>query len=483
MHTGGIFDDRKSPVAPADSLSGSTSPHIIKPPVINTRPRSSSINSNGSNQSNNTRSLSIASLESPRNSIVSIDDGFLKSSTRNNSTASLSSLAGSTTPKNNQQNTATNTHLIKDRFLFNHSKLKPASINSAVLMSDDDSEAEPQRLMKPKFKSRSNSNNSMSNPESPSPSSSLATINIHPMPDHNLSLHPPTSIHNHNLNINTGGSHPRYAPKKTDRLMLKKDYRFKFSDISKTKAEPKLTPSTPDPNPPSPSLPSLPLINTSSPHINTSTPQSRNTRALAASPSTPVETPSPLSLNVHENLPTTTIEQNRENYKKKSSLKQPVQNLKKNLLFSKDVRLELLANRDVEGLYGSKFLTQKKDITKDNTPSTPSTLPDNNFTPTSSLALSPQVSPTNSVTSSGATPPSNNSSRNSISAPSTSSITKKSPKQPGSKEFNLLSNIKNQNQLISKLNQKWNKLDKSLSDKDQKRSKRRYSSTDEEIDF
>lgn len=103
MQAAGVFEDHKSP---SDPLSGSSSPHLFRPHVPNPgpstssstgpRPRSSSVTSNTSNQSH-VRSLSIASLESPRNSIISIDDGF-RMATRNNSTTSLTSLSGHPPP-------------------------------------------------------------------------------------------------------------------------------------------------------------------------------------------------------------------------------------------------------------------------------------------------------------------------------------------------------------------------------------------------
>lgn len=63
-----------------------------------TQQRSSSINSLGSTHSTHQRSMSLVSLESPRNSIVSIDDFFIRP-TRNNSSSSLASLGGAGSPK------------------------------------------------------------------------------------------------------------------------------------------------------------------------------------------------------------------------------------------------------------------------------------------------------------------------------------------------------------------------------------------------
>ncbi|EGV63880.1 hypothetical protein PSN45_004042 [Yamadazyma tenuis] len=267
-----VFEDHKSPSSSTDPVSGSTSPHVIRPSLLGglaNRPRSSSTNSNGSNHSYNTRSLSIASLESPRNSIVSIDDQAFKSSTRNNSTTSLVSMSGQppvTTP--------TNSLLLKERLLLNSSKLKS---NSAILFSDDD---EDTRVIKPlhvNSKSRSSSTSSTGNP---------AGI---------------------------------VSTRKTEKLIVKKDYRFKFKDLHK----------------PKPTLDS----------------KSSGVTSIVDS------TPSPMSLTVNENIPKTTIEQNRENFKKKSTLKQPFSNLKRNLIFSKDVRLELLNNKLD---FGSRFPGNKE---------------------------------------------------------------------------------------------------------------------------
>lgn len=536
MNNAGVFEDRKSPIstsAPSNdsvSGSGSASPHVIRPPLLNTRPRSSSINSNGSNQSNNTRSLSIASLESPRNSIVSIDDGFLKSSTRNNSTASLSSLAGgaggngsgggTTTPKHNSGANANAPHLIKDRFLFNLSKLKSGSINSSVLLSDDDSESDYQRLIKPKFKSRSGSNNSgvstsnssltgdLAGSNSPS-SHAIASLNANLVPNHlNSQHHGHANVHNNysNLNVTTPPSNVlnlHRMSKKSDRLMLKKDYRFKFNDILK-----KSSPESRHINNCSQSHQN----NCSQSHQNNSS-QSEDSSKLHNTPDVPAhnvttaptnksqnqassitDTPSPLALNVHENLPKTTIEQNRENFKRKSSLKQPVHSLKKNLLYSKDIRLELLANRDFEGFYNSKFLTPKKDIAKDLSLQTTS---NNTPTASSSLTLSPQISPTSSANCDAITsrrgsdykvPSSPPPSGTPLKSKSRSNKLDEGSNTNMKAEFPLLSTLKQQNQLISKLNQKWNKLDKTFIEKStqsesDKRSKRRYSSTDDETDY
>lgn len=228
-------DERKSPL-PEPLSSGSTSPRILRP----FKPRSSSINSQTSNNSHH-RSLSIASMESPRNSIVSIDEFRL--STRNNSTTSLNEL--------NLKN--------KDKDRLINTRLKN-NINTTVLFSDEDSETE--RPIRRRSKSNS---------------------------------------------------------------FLKKDFKIKFSEQLKKS---NLSPIT---------LPKLEFKaqnlspeSTVSPNQSISSPQT-------FSP-TNFETPSPLSLNLGD-LPKKVIEQNRENFKRKST--KGGYSLKKNLLFSKDVRMEL----------------------------------------------------------------------------------------------------------------------------------------------
>lgn len=74
--------------------------------------------------------MSIISLELPRNSIVSIDDNFLRP-TRNNSTTSLTSLNPLTSPNDT----------VKDNYASHRlSKIRPKT--TSVVMSDDDSESE-----------------------------------------------------------------------------------------------------------------------------------------------------------------------------------------------------------------------------------------------------------------------------------------------------------------------------------------------------
>lgn len=124
-----------SPASSIETHSDSECPRFNKQLSLNTQQihpgtkqhRSSSINSICSTQSTHQRSLSWVSLESPRNSIVSIDDIFLRP-TRNNSNTSLASLGGMTSPKEiPKDNISLATRLPKG-------KLK----SSCVVLSDED---------------------------------------------------------------------------------------------------------------------------------------------------------------------------------------------------------------------------------------------------------------------------------------------------------------------------------------------------------
>lgn len=125
--------ERNSPMSSSEALSGSSSPQVLKlttiPPQLK-KQRSSSMNSVGSNQSTQHRSMSIISLELPSNSIVSLDDNFLRP-TRNNSTASLSSLAPHVSPNDT----------VKDNYA-SHRISKFRLKNASSVMSDEESEPE-----------------------------------------------------------------------------------------------------------------------------------------------------------------------------------------------------------------------------------------------------------------------------------------------------------------------------------------------------
>lgn len=133
-HSSGFLSERHSPLSSSEPVSGSTSPLVIKPAtIIAHKPRSSSMNSNCSAHSNHNRSLSIISLESPRNSIVSFDDGFTRPP-RNDSNVSLSSMVGNnggmTPPSGGSRET----------LCLNHKIVPKAS--STAITSDEDSEVE-----------------------------------------------------------------------------------------------------------------------------------------------------------------------------------------------------------------------------------------------------------------------------------------------------------------------------------------------------
>lgn len=133
-YSSGFISERHSPLSSSEPVSGSASPLVIKPAGVMThKPRSSSMNSNGSTHSNHTRSLSIISLESPRNSIVSLEDGFTRPP-RNDSNVSLSSLAGGSGGKAGASGTSRETLRLSHRTL-------PKTSTTAIT-SDEDSEAE-----------------------------------------------------------------------------------------------------------------------------------------------------------------------------------------------------------------------------------------------------------------------------------------------------------------------------------------------------
>lgn len=137
-HSSGFLSERHSPLSSSEPVSGSTSPLVIKPAtIIAHKPRSSSMNSNCSAQSNHNRSLSIISLESPRNSIVSFDDGFTRPP-RNDSNVSLSSMVGNNggmTPPSGGS---------KETLRLNHKIVPKAS--STAITSDEDSEVEQKSI-------------------------------------------------------------------------------------------------------------------------------------------------------------------------------------------------------------------------------------------------------------------------------------------------------------------------------------------------
>lgn len=134
--------ERNSPLSSSEPLSGSASPHVVRLPTVppSKKQRSSSMNSVSSNHSTHQRSMSIISLESPRNSIVSLEDNFLRP-TRNNSTNSLASLS------------ALSPFDSKDTFVIGR---KVKSKASSAVFSDEDSELELQiSVQRAKWRRRS----------------------------------------------------------------------------------------------------------------------------------------------------------------------------------------------------------------------------------------------------------------------------------------------------------------------------------------
>lgn len=127
-----------SPASSTDAHSDVESPRVSKQtcsvlaitPQLHSKAkqqRSSSINSLTSTQSTHQRSLSLVSLESPRNSIVSIDDIFIRP-TRNNSNSSLASLGGAGSPK----------ELPKDHIPLSSRLPKSKFKSSCVILSDEE---------------------------------------------------------------------------------------------------------------------------------------------------------------------------------------------------------------------------------------------------------------------------------------------------------------------------------------------------------
>lgn len=144
--------DRNSPISSSECLSGSSSPRLIRPPglVVGKKQRSSSMNSIGSTHSAHQRSMSIISLELPRNSIVSIDDNYIRP-TRNNSTASLSSMGPATAA-------ASPSEPPKENYVIsNRHKMRSKNTTSSAIVSDEDSELELY-MVHGKVKWRRNSN-------------------------------------------------------------------------------------------------------------------------------------------------------------------------------------------------------------------------------------------------------------------------------------------------------------------------------------
>lgn len=120
--------DHNSPMSSSETISGSASPFAPRQ-IVPRKQRSSSVNSVGSNVSNQ-RSMSIVSLELPRNSIVSVEDILLRR-VCNSSTTSLTSLAPVTSPTDP-----------KEHYTISNRMHKPRAKTSSAVFSDEDSESE-----------------------------------------------------------------------------------------------------------------------------------------------------------------------------------------------------------------------------------------------------------------------------------------------------------------------------------------------------
>lgn len=340
---------------------------IISNANIKHRPRSSSINSNGSTKSNQTRSLSIVSIGSPQNSIVSNDDVGLRSSTRNNSTASLSSMNGNLT----NFNISNPKFRDKDQKGDKSIKSKPLSFSSNVLLSDSESESD-HKLIRPNLASLSRASSS----------------------------------------------------KKSS---LKKDFRFKFHENFKKLGTSNLSSALSIPHTP-PTIPHI--LNHPLEPASASSSQASSPTNISLPPSIPSLSPidahpSPLSLNVAE------VDTRNA---KKSAIKASNYSLKKNLLFSKEIRMEL-AGKDPH-IFKTKFI---KNVSKT------SSVEPSKMSPSTDLQKLPILSTLGNSTTSNSTT-------------DTSSL--------------------GQQHLINEMNQKWSKKPDNVIDS--KRPKRRYSSSSDD---
>ncbi|KAM9929826.1 hypothetical protein OXX80_009556 [Metschnikowia pulcherrima] len=123
--------------SPSDMSSRSVSPVVLRPtltPTPHQKQRSSSMNSVGSTQPDHHRSMSIVSSESPRNSIVSVDDFFVKPA-RNNSSSSLASL-GIGSPLEST----------KDSYPVTNRTFRTKRKSACAIFSDEDS-SEPEHVV------------------------------------------------------------------------------------------------------------------------------------------------------------------------------------------------------------------------------------------------------------------------------------------------------------------------------------------------
>ncbi|KAK6204363.1 uncharacterized protein RJT21DRAFT_116762 [Scheffersomyces amazonensis] len=322
-------------------------PHILRPTLVNSnssRQRSSSMNSLTSNhsaitsssnsnlhptstlpptQSSTVRSLSIISLESPRNSIVSIDENLIRP-TRNNSTASLVSLTAppphqhqyqqspsqqqlqqSTTAFINNPTTLSQIHHNVSTALIESPRLR-TSINTSAILSDDDSEFE------------------VAVPIAPPPITSRSILK------------------------------PIFRLKKsTDQLFnLKRDFKFKYDDYTQINRIPT-----------TPSSPSTITTTTHTGILQGTSPTSLITSSSlhSALKSLQDSTPSPLSLEKEKQKEKINNDSITSAKKKKSSTLIQHSILKKKSIYSKDLQNEISNSSPSESQRSleTKFITNR----------------------------------------------------------------------------------------------------------------------------
>lgn len=366
--------NRNNPASPSDVLSGSTSPCLPKQALAARRQRSSSMNSVGSNFSSNQRSMSIISLELRRNSIISVDDSLLRP-TRNNSTASLSSLAPVTSPNDP----------VKDNFTLPTRVGKSRAKTSSAVLSDEDSESEI-FISRFRWRRRSSEKN------------------------------PPNFLSN-----------------------LKRDFKFKYDRVSEPPKPSSKLLDDPAPSPlslnsdlPLPQLsmhlPSTNIHNSSSSphtlHVSLSAPNIPST-AFPQPSSSPLTASHSLLTEIEADIPPLT----QGKKVRTSSISQSIF-LKRRLLLSKDIQLELIAN------HGSPMVS-------------PTSLNSDTRFPTGSGSNAHLHNPPHGNTTTSSTVASMSASPN---VEETPELVSSPPHVPASDH-----SVRSQNKLIYELNRKWNK--------------------------
>lgn len=323
--------DRNSPLSSSEPISGSTSPHILKPQaVLSHKQRSLSMNSVTSNHSNSNhnRSMSIISLGSPRNSIVSIDDGIMRT-TRNNSNTSLVSLLNNQFPV---------PHLPSHEFDNHSHNLHHGHNHTDVLFNSHSFNVPENYIIANRFRHQKNSSAILSDDDSESESSKVITLGKN------------STQFNKDFSFNYNNAHPdsnKDSNQKTESapspLSLNVDA---FAN------------SLPRPNVLNHSSSSSSPTSTSSPKLPTTTPTNLNKKKN--SPST---TPSPSPPKDKLKLLKKTKAPNPLN--SKNLIQQSIY-LKKKMIYSKDLQIELLSsansphNQNIDKHLDSKFIDIKR---------------------------------------------------------------------------------------------------------------------------